>query len=135
MTRSFGYTFMDKGDPHHSRTLNSDEQWWFPSIFFVWIKAYCWSMNARLVEIETEAESNYLEYQLRAIHQHGKPNWLKLKSKLSLREEIRNTSYGWLCITVSFRLANSVLNFTPSCLIVNFLSHPAKFKIDNRTNI
>lgn len=51
-------------------------------------------MNARLVEIETEAESNYLEYQLRAMYQHGKPNWLKLKSKLSLREEIRNSSYG-----------------------------------------
>lgn len=30
-------------------------------------------MNARLVEVETEAESNYLESQLRVIHQHGKP--------------------------------------------------------------
>lgn len=41
--------------------------------FFYWKKAYCRSMNARLVEVETEAESNYLESQLRVIHQHGKP--------------------------------------------------------------
>ncbi|XP_052717087.1 perlucin-like protein [Crassostrea angulata] len=34
-------------------------------------EAYCWSMNSRLVEIETEAESNYLESQLRTIHQHA----------------------------------------------------------------
>lgn len=37
------------------------------------MKAYCWSMNAALVEIETEVESNYVESQLRSIHQHGKP--------------------------------------------------------------
>ena len=41
--------------------------------FFFFKKAYCRSMNARLVEVETEAESNYLESQLRVIHQHGKP--------------------------------------------------------------
>nr|XP_022295699.1 perlucin-like protein isoform X1 [Crassostrea virginica] len=34
-------------------------------------EAYCWSMNAALVEIETEGESNYVESQLRSIHKHA----------------------------------------------------------------
>ena len=37
------------------------------------MKAYCWSMNAALVEIGTEVESNYVESQLMSIHKHGKP--------------------------------------------------------------
>ena len=45
-------------------------------------------MNSRLVEDETEVESNYLESQLRAIHQHGKPPgtfWLFHVKSLELR--------------------------------------------------
>ncbi|XP_078333621.1 perlucin-like protein isoform X2 [Crassostrea virginica] len=69
--------FAEKGSPasHNCRPFwksYNGSCYYFGTKKATWpeAEAYCWSMNARLVEIETEAESNYLEYQLRAIYQH-----------------------------------------------------------------
>ncbi|XP_048780984.2 perlucin-like protein [Ostrea edulis] len=70
--------FVDKG---HTQGANCRKGWRFfqESCYYfgtqqtTWpgAESYCLSMNSGLVEIETEAENNYLESQLKVIHNHG----------------------------------------------------------------
>ena len=79
-------------------------------------------MNSRLVEVETEVESNYLESQLRAIHQHGKPPgtfWLfhiksfykeykRFGKKMMLKTVVMYTAFHKI---YAFKLSNNIVLF------------------------